>query len=192
MVKELLAHIDYLSAAVDRLDEQIDVMMIPFVSARDRLDTIPGIAKRTAEIIIEEIGVDMSRFAIPGHLASWAGLCPGNNESAGKHQATTTRSGNPWLTSALVEAAWSASRTKNCYLGVRFWRIAKRRGQQRALIAIAHTLVIISWHLLRDETTFNELGTAYLEGKDQPERRRRLLVGQLEQLGWNVELTPAA
>lgn len=192
MVKELLAHIDYLSAAVDRLDEQIDVMMIPFVAARDRLDTIPGIAKRTAEIIIAEIGVDMTRFATPGHLASWAGLCPGNNESAGKHRATTTRSGNPWLTSALVEAAWSASRTKNCYLGVRFWRIAKRRGQQRALIAIAHTLLVICWHLLHDETTFNELGTAYLEGKDQPERRRRLLVGQLEQLGWNVELTPAA
>jgi transposase len=192
MVKELLAHIDYLQAAVDRLDEQIDVMMIPFVAARDRLDTIPGIAKRTAEIIIAEIGIDMTRFATPGHLASWAGLCPGNNESAGKHRATTTRSGNPWLTSALVEAAWSASRTKNCYLGVRFWRIAKRRGQQRALIAIAHTLLIICWHLLHDETTFNELGTAYLEGKDQPERRRRLLVGQLEQLGWNVELTPAA
>jgi transposase len=192
MVKELLAHIDYLQAAVDRLDEQIDVMMIPFVAARDRLDTIPGIAKRTAEIIIAEIGVDMTRFATPGHLASWAGLCPGNNESAGKHRATTTRSGNPWLTSALVEAAWSASRTKNCYLGVRFWRIAKRRGQQRALIAIAHTLLIICWHLLHDETTFNELGTAYLEGKDQPERRRRLLVGQLEQLGWRVELTPAA
>ncbi len=125
MVKELLAHIDYLQASVDRLDEQIDVMMIPFVAARDRLDTIPGIAKRTAEIIIAEIGIDMSRFATPGHLASWAGLCPGNNESAGKHRATTTRSGNPWLTSALVEAAWSASRTKGCYLGVRFWRIAK-------------------------------------------------------------------
>ena len=126
MVKELLAHIDYLSAAVDRLDEQIDVMMIPFVAARDRLDTIPGIAKRTAEIIIAEIDIDMTRFATPAHLASWAGLCPGNNESAGKHQATTTRSGNPWLTSALVEAAWSAARTKGCYLGVRFWRIAKR------------------------------------------------------------------
>jgi transposase len=192
MVKELLAHIDFLQASVSRLDEQIDVMMIPFVPARDRLDTIPGIAKRTAEIIVAEIGTDMTRFATPGHLASWAGLCPGNNESAGKHRATTTRSGNPWLTSALVEAAWSASRTKNCYLGVRFWRIAKRRGQQRALIAIAHTLLIICWHLLHDETTFNELGTAYLQGKDQPERRRRLLVGQLEQLGWNVELTPAA
>jgi transposase len=192
MVKELLAHIDYLEAAVDRLDEQIDVMMIPFVPARDRLDTIPGIAKRTAEIIIAEIGVDMTRFATPGHLASWAGLCPGNNESAGKHRATTTRSGNPWLTSALVEAAWSAARTKDCYLGVRFWRIAKRRGQQRALIAIAHTILIICWHLINDETTFEELGTDYLAGHDQPERRRRLLISQLEKLGYNVTLTAAA
>jgi transposase len=192
MVKELLAHIDYLQAAVDRLDEQIDVMMIPFVPARDRLDTIPGIAKRTAEIIIAEIGIDMTRFATPAHLASWAGLCPGNNESAGKHRATTTRSGNPWLTSALVEAAWSAARTKGCYLGVRFWRIAKRRGQQRALIAIAHTILIICWHLINDETTFDELGTDYLAGHDQPERRRRLLISQLEQLGYNVTLTAAA
>jgi transposase len=192
MVKELLAHIDYLQASVSRLDEQIDVMMIPFVPARDRLDTIPGIAKRTAEIIIAEIGVDMTRFATPGHLASWAGLCPGNNESAGKHRATTTRSGNPWLTSALVEAAWSASRTKGCYLGVRFWRIAKRRGQQRALIAIAHTILVICWHLINDETTFDELGTDYLAGRDQPERRRRLLVGQLEQLGYTVTLATAA
>jgi transposase len=191
MVKELLAHIDYLQASVARLDEQIDVMMIPFVPARDRLDTIPGIAKRTAEIIIAEIGVDMTRFATPGHLASWAGLCPGNNESAGKHRATTTRSGNPWLTSALVEAAWSASRTKGCYLGVRFWRIAKRRGQQRALIAIAHTILVICWHLINDETTFDELGTDYLAGRDQPERRRRLLVGQLEQLGYTVTLAAA-
>jgi transposase len=192
MVKELLAHIDYLQASVSRLDEQIDVMMIPFVPARDRLDTIPGIAKRTAEIIIAEIGIDMTRFATPAHLASWAGLCPGNNESAGKHRATTTRSGNPWLTSALVEAAWSASRTKGCYLGVRFWRIAKRRGQQRALIAIAHTILIICWHLINDETTFDELGTDYLAGHDQPERRRRLLVGQLEQLGYTVTLATAA
>jgi transposase len=192
MVKELLAHIDYLQASVSRLDEQIDVMMIPFVPARDRLDTIPGIAKRTAEIIIAEIGIDMTRFATPAHLASWAGLCPGNNESAGKHRATTTRSGNPWLTSALVEAAWSAARTKGCYLGVRFWRIAKRRGQQRALIAIAHTILIICWHLINNETTFDELGTDYLAGHDQPERRRRLLVSQLEQLGYNVTLTTLA
>lgn len=192
MVRELLAHIDYLELAGCRLDERVDQMMIPFVPARDRLDTIPGIAKRTAEIVIAEIGVEMTQFPTPAHLASWAGLCPGNNESAGKHKSTSTRSGNPWLTSALVEAAWSASRTKNCYLGVRFWRIAKRRGQQRALIAIAHTILVICWHLLTDETTYTELGTDYLAGKDQPDKRRKHLIDQLERLGYNVELTPAA
>ena len=192
MTRELLAHIDYITTAEHRLDEQIDRLMVPFAEARDRFDTIPGIAKRNAEIIVAEIGIDMSQFPTPAHLASWAGLCPGNNESAGKHKSTKTRSGNPWLTSALVEAAWSAVRTKDCYLGVRFRRIAKRRGDQRALIAIAHTILVICWHLLVDETTYTELGTDYLAGKDQPDRRRKHLIAQLEQLGYTVEVTPAA
>ena len=192
MTRELLSHIDYFDAATARLDEQIDRLMVPFAEARDRFDTIPGIGKRNAEIIVAEIGIDMTQFPTPAHLASWAALCPGNNESAGKHKSTTTRSGNPWLTSALVEAAWSAVRTKDCYLAVRFRRIAKRRGDQRALIAIAHTILVICWHLLVDETTYTELGTDYLAGKDQPDRRRKLLVKQLEQLGYNVELTSAA
>jgi transposase len=192
MVAKLLAHIDFLEQSVCDLDDTVDQMMIPFVPARDRLDTIPGIGKRTAEIIIAEIGVDMTRFPTPRHLASWAGLCPGNNESAGKHKAAATRSGNPWLTSAMVEAAWSASRTKGCYLGVRFWRIAKRRGQQRALIAVAHTMLVICWHMLNDGTTYNELGTDYTNRQDQPDKRRNHLVDQLKQLGYDVELTPAA
>lgn len=191
MTRELLAHIDYLDAAIARLDEQVDHLMVPFGEARDRFDTIPGVAKRNAEIIVAEIGVDMTHFATPAHLASWAGLCPGNNESAGKHKATTTRSGNPWLTSALVEAAWSAVRTKDCYLAVRFRRIARRRGERRALIAIAHTILVICWHLLVEQTTYHELGTDYLAGKDQPERRRRLLVAQLEHLGYHVHITAA-
>ena len=192
MTRELLAHIDYFDAATARLDEQIDRLMAPFADARDRFDTIPGIGKRNAEIIVAEIGIDMTQFPTPAHLASWAGLCPGNNESAGKHKSTKTRSGNPWLTSALVEAAWSAVRTKDCYLAVRFRRLAKRRGDQRALIAIAHTILVICWHLLVDETTYTELGNDYLAGKDQPDRRRRLLVTQLEQLGYTVQLTTAA
>ncbi len=192
MTRELLAHIDYLDAAVARLDSRVDEMMAPFVDTRDRLVTIPGVGTKTAQIIVAEIGVDMSRFPTPGHLASWAGVCPGNNESAGKHRSTHTRSGNQWLTSALVEAAWAAVHTKNCYLAVRFWRIARRRGQQRALIAIAHTILIISWHLLNDHTTYEELGTDYLARNDNPDRRRRQLVDQLQRLGYQVELTPAA
>jgi transposase len=192
MARQLLDHIDYLEVAVARLDEDVDALMVPFVEARDRLDTIPGIAKRCAEIVIAEIGVDMGQFPTPGHLASWAGLCPGNNESAGKHKSTTTRSGNPWLTSALVEAAWAAVRTKDCYLTVRFQRIRKRRGEQRALIAVAHTILVICWHLLADGTIYDELGTDYLAGRDLPERRRKHLVAQLEQLGYSVELAPVA
>ena len=192
MARELLDHIDYLQIAVTRLDDTVDALMGPFVDPRDRLATIPGIAKRTAEIVIAEIGVDMNQFPTPGHLASWAGLCPGNNESAGKHKSTKTRSGTPWLTSALVEAAWSAVRTKDCYLAVRFQRIRRRRGEQRALIAIAHTLLVICWHLLNDGTVYQELGADYLAGKDHPDRRRRHLVSQLQKLGYDVELAPVA
>jgi len=192
MCRQILSHIDYLDTAVTDLDEQVDRLMVPFVEARDRLDTIPGVAKRCAEIIVAEIGVDMSRFATPAHLASWAGLCPGNNESAGKHRSTATRHGSPWLSSALVEAAWSAVRTKDCYLAVRFWRIAKRRGQQRALIAIAHTILVICWHILAEGATYTELGPDYLAGRDHPDHRRKNLVRQLEQLGYQVELSPAA
>jgi transposase len=192
MVTELLAHVDYLTAAIARLDARIDEMIAPFRPARVLLETIPGIAQRTAEIVIAEIGVDMSRFPTASHLASWAGLCPGNNESAGKHRSTTTRSGNSWLQSALVEAAWANIRTKDCYLAVRFHRIARRRGQQRALIAVAHTILVICWHMLTDGTTYTELGPDYLARNDSPDRRRKHLVNQLEHLGYHVQLHPAA
>ncbi len=192
MVSEIVAHVDYLNAAIVRLDERVEAMMIPFRAARELLTTIPGIQQRSAEIILAEIGVDMTRFATAAHLASWAGVCPGNNESAGKHRSTHTRHGDLWLQSALVEAAWAAIRTKNSYLAVRFWRIAKRRGQQRAAMAIAHTLLIIIWHMLKDGTIYTEIGVDYLIRNDNPDRRRRHLINQLEHLGYQVELTPAA
>ncbi len=192
MVTEIIAHVDYLSAAIARLDTRVEEMMVPFRAARELLTTIPGIQQRNAEIILAEIGVDMGRFATPGHLASWAGMCPGNNESAGKHRSTHTRSGDPWLQSALVEAGWAAVRTKDCYLAVRFWRIAKRRGQQRAAMAIAHTMLVIIWHMLSTGTVYTEIGSDYLARNDNPDRRRRHLVNQLEQLGYQVELTAAA
>ena len=124
--------------------------------------------------------------------AAWGGVCPGHNESAGKHRSTHTRHGDPWLQSALVEAGWAAVRTKDCYLAVRFWRIAKRRGQQRAAIATAHALLIIIWHMLTEGTVYTEIGVDYLARNDNPDRRRRHLINQLEHLGYQVELTPAA
>lgn len=192
MVTEIIAHVDYLSAAIARLDQRIEEMIVPFRAARELLTTIPGIAQRSAEIILAEIGLDMDRFPTAAHLASWAGLCPGNNESAGKHRSTHTRPGNSWLQSALVEAAWANIRSKDCYLAVRFWRIAKRRGQQRALLAIAHTLLIIIWHMLKEGTVYTEIGVDYLARLDDPDRRRRHLINQLEHLGYHVELSPAA
>lgn len=192
MTRELLAHIDYLDTALLRLDHTVDTMMAPFEIARDRLDTAPGIGKHHAEGIIAEIGVDMTRFPTAGHLSSWAGVCPGNNESAGKHKNTSTRHGNPWLTTILVEAAWSAVRTKDSYLGVRFRRIRKRRGEQRAIMAIAHTILVICWNMLNDQVDYHELGVDYLAGRDDPARRQRHLVAQLEALGNQVTLTPKA
>jgi hypothetical protein len=125
-------------------------------------------------------------------LASWAGVCPGNNESAGKRRNGRTRHGDPWLESALVEAAWSASRTRGTSMQVRFWRIAKTRGREKATMAVAHHLLVIIWHMLTEQTTYAELGPDYTSRFDDPARRQRHLVHQLEQLGLKVTLEPAA
>ena len=142
--------------------------------------------------MIAEIGVDMGRFATPAHLASWAGVCPGNNESAGKHRSGKTRKGDPWLESALVEAAWSASRTRGTSLQVRFWRIAKRRGTEKAPVAVAHHLLVVIWHVLKEQATYDEMGPDYTTRSDDPTRRQRHLIHQLEQLGLKVTIQPAA
>ena len=192
LVREMLTQIDHLAAAEARLDARVDELIAPFIAARDRLMTIPGIGKRNAEIIIAEIGVDMTRFPSPAHLASWAGVCPGNNESAGKHRTGKTRKGDPWLQSALVESAWRASRLAGCSMQVRFWRIAKRRGHERAVVAVAHHLLVVCWHLLTEHVDYAELGPGYNDRFDDPARRQRHLVHQLEQLGLTVTVEPAA
>jgi transposase len=192
LVGELLGHIDYLDGVMVRLDARVDDLIGPFAEARDRLMTIPGIKRRNAEIIIAEIGIDMTRFPTPAHLASWAGICPGNNESAGKHRSGRTRKGDPWLCSALVEAGWSASRTRGTSMQVRFWRIAKRRGTDRAVVAVAHHLLVVIWFILNDRVTYDEMGADYLNRFDDPARRQRYLVHQLEQLGLKVTVEPTA
>ena len=192
LVRELLAHIDYLTGIEARLDARVDELIAPFRWARDLLVTIPGIKGRNAEIIIAEIGVDMSLFPSPAHLASWAGMCPGNNESAGKHRSGKTRHGNPWLQSALVEAGWSASRTHNTSMRARFYRIAKRRGYERAVYAVAHHLLVVIWWMLHDRVPYREMGDDYQQRPDNPDRRRRHLIRQLEQLGLDVTVQPAA
>ena len=163
--------------------------MLPFEEALERLDTIPGVARRTAEQIVAETGTDMSRYPSAAHLCSWAGLAPGNNESAGKRKSGRTTKGNPKLRRALVEAARAAARTKNTYLSSLYHRIAARRGANRAAVAVAHRILVIVYHLLKDKQIYNELGPQYYE-----ERRREQIAKQalrkLQSLGYNVMLEP--
>jgi transposase len=189
-----LEHIDQLSGMIGQLDTQIEQMVAPFAEQVRRLCTIPGIAQRTAQVLISEIGVDMSRFPTADHLASWAGLCPGNNESAGKHRRAKTRKGNREVREALVEAAWAAGRTAT-YLGARFGRLHRRFGKKggaKAAVAIAHDLIVIVWHVLHDQADYRDLGADYFTRHDNPDATKRRLVRQLQALGYTVDLTPAA
>lgn len=189
-----LEHVDSLNASIERLDAAVDQLMLPFVRQRDRLTTIPGIGKRTAEVVIAEIGVDMSRFPTAGHLASWAGMCPGNHESAGKRKSGRARKGNAALRSALTEAAWTTSRSRT-YPGSQYRRLSRRfgkKGQAKAAFAVGHTLLVIIWHVLHDDTDYRELGPDYLDSRNDSKQRERYLIRQLEALGHKVTLNPAA
>jgi transposase len=161
----------------------------PLEESVRRLMTIPGVGRHTAEVIVAEIGVDMTPFADAAKLASWAGLCPGNDESAGKRRSSRVPFGNRWLRQALVQAAWSAGRTRHSYLSAHYRQLSRRRGRKRAAVAVAHTLLVISYHLLRRGTRYQDLGAAYLE-RLAPERLTSQLVRRLERLGHKVTLEP--
>lgn len=190
-----LDHVDQLTAMEERLDGEVDRLMAPFAEAATRLLTIPGVAKRTAEVVIAEIGVDMSRFPTANHLASWAGLCPGNRESAGKQKSGRARKGDAALRAALVEAAWAASHTNDTYLAAQYRRFKRRFGKKsesKALFAVAHTMLVIIWHLLANNCDYQELGADYFERRNDSAARQRYLVRELEKLGHTVVLQPAA
>lgn len=176
-----LSHIDALDEAIDQVSREIEERMRPFEEELHRLETIPGVGKKTAELIIAEVGTDMSRFPSHKHLASWAGLCPGNNESAGKRSSSRTRKGDPWLREALVEAARAAARTKGTYLCAQYHRIAARRGRKRAAVGVAHTILIIAYHILKHGTVYRELGPNYFDEIDKTAVVRRS-VKRLENL----------
>jgi len=185
----LMDHLTHLEGLIGRLGLRIEEVMAPFAEAVERLTTIPGVEQRAAETVIAEIGTDMKQFPTAEHLASWAGMCPGNNESAGKRKSGRTTKGSRWLRQMLTQAAWAASHTKDTYLSAQYRRLAARRGKKRALIALGHTLLVIVYHLLKDRTTYHELGGDFLE-RLEPDRLTRQLVKRLEKLGHNVILQP--
>jgi transposase len=191
-----LDHMDELTRIEVRLDEQVNVLMAPFAEAATRLVSIPGVGKRVAEVIVAEIGVDMGRFATAAHLASWAGLCPGNHESAGKRRSGKARKGDAALRTALCEAAWSAGHCNDGYLPAQYRRFLRRFGKKnenKAIFAVAHTLIVIIWHVLHDGCDYrDDLGADYFERRNDAAARQHYLVRELEKLGHTVTLQPAA
>jgi transposase len=184
-----MAHLDFLDESIKRVSAEIAERLRPFEPALERLDTIPGVGRRIAEIMLAEVGPDLSRFPSAAHLASWAGMCPGNHESAGKRQSGRTRKGNAWLRGALAEAGQAAGRTKHTYLGAQYRRLAARRGRKKATIAVGHTILIIAYHLLTEHRTYHDLGVDYLEKRNRQAVERRL-IRHLEALGNKVTLEP--
>jgi transposase len=184
LVAQILAHLDYLDEAIEACLARIEEQIAPFAPALRLLETIPGVGRRNAEVIVAEIGADMSVFPSSRHLASWAKLSPGNNESAGKRKSGSTGRGSPWLRSALVESALAATRTRG-YLKAKYWRIRQRRGHQRAVIAVAHAILEISYQMLSTGELYHELGEDFFERRDSDRAKQRHLRA-LERLGYRV------
>ena len=191
LVSQVLAHIDYLDESIATASGEIARLLAPFATQLAALDTIPGISTRTAEVVIAEIGVDMSQFPSEHHLASWAGLCPGNNESAGKHKPGRTRRGDRWLRMALVEAALAAIRTRDSALGARYRRIMRHRGHKKAIVAVAHAMLRAAYHVLTTGTPYRDPGPDYYERRRTHQAARRA-IALLERQGYRVSLEPAA
>ena len=187
-----LAHIASLDDLLSEVSAEIAQRLGPWEAALERLDTIPGVGRRVAEVLLAEVGTDLGRFPTPGHLASWAGMCPGNHESGGKRQSGRTRKGSKWLRAVLAEAAQAAAHTKGTYLGAQYRRLATRRGKKRAIVAVGHTILVIAYDLLTRGTDDEDLGAAYFDERDRARVERRL-VQRLETLGYTVQLQrPAA
>ena len=189
LLGELLAHITYLDETIARLDAEIERHLAPFAEEVQLLQTIPGVSQVAAATLIAEIGVDMTRFPSARHLASWAGVCPGNRLSAGKRLSGKPTKGNVWLRAVLGEVARAAARTRDTYLRAQFERLAKRRGRKKAVVAVGHSILVIAYYLLRTRRPYSDLGLDYFDSLDA-ERIARHHVQRLSQLGYAVTITP--
>jgi transposase len=189
VVKQQLRHLHELDDLIAACDAEVEQRMHPFAEAIERLDEIPGVGTRTAQVIIAELGVDMSRFPSHRHAAAWAGMCPGNNASGGKRRRAKTRKGSPWLRCALAEAAWAAGRCKGGYLPEQARRLTARRGKKRAIVAVGHTILVIAYHLLQRGTSYTDLGPEHFDRRDA-DRAKKRSVKRLEALGYKVSLEP--
>jgi transposase len=193
MLRELLDQVDYLDRKVESFDRRIEEVMSPLeTEAVKRLDEVPGFDARTGQNVIAEIGCDMSRFPSARHLAGWAGLCPGNNESAGKRRSGKTRRANRWLKAALTQAAWGASRTRRSYFSVQHRRLTARRGVKRATIAVAHSLLTVTHCLLGRPQPYVDLGVAHFHRPHDPQRQAEQMLRRLRRLGYTVEIKRTA
>jgi transposase len=191
LLGQLLAHVEHLDRAIAECSTRIEEAMRPFSRAAIQLQTITGVARRTAETLVAEVGVDMSRFPTPAHLASWTAICPGNNESAGKRKTGRIRKGNVWLKSALIEAAWAASHQRGTYLGALYARISRRRGAKRAVVAVGHAILVAVWHILSKDEPYRELGPRHFDSIDKDRLKRRYL-HRLQDLGFEVTIKRTA
>jgi transposase len=189
MLRLHLDHMTALDEAIARIDKEVEANVEPFRTAIQILSTVPGISQLSAEVIVGEIGTDMGRFPSQGHLISWAGLCPKNDESAGKRRSTRMRKGAPWLKTTLIQCAWAAVRTKGSYLQAQFHRLRSRRGAKKAIGAVAASILTAAYHMLKNGTLYQDLGADYFDGRAKTKHVLRL-VGRLQNLGFAVHITP--
>jgi transposase len=186
-----LNQIDALDASIATIDQQVQVGIAPFRFAVQHVTSIPGVSDLGAQVIVSEIGTDMSRFPSDGHLISWAGICPRNDESAGKRRSNRLRKGAPWLKTTLVQCAWAAVRKKDSYLKSQFLRIKARRGPKKAIMAVAASILTAIYHMLKDGTLYQDLGSSHFQNRSKGQQTKRL-VKRLADLGYDVALTPLA